>query len=105
MSERRANERHQVWFPMTVVTATGEQGTAITYDLSATGVLIACPGRLEVGERVTLRFSLRAGEEERAFAGKIARVEESADDLGPWRFRMAVELDEACPELDGLLEI
>ena len=34
MDERRASERFPVWFPMTVVTDDGEEGTAITIDAS-----------------------------------------------------------------------
>lgn len=103
--ERRANERYRVWFPMSVVTAEGAEGTAITFDVSATGLLMACPGRLAVGDRVELRFRVRQEEEERTLGASILRVEENVGEEGPWRFRMAVRFDEPHPELEGILEL
>lgn len=103
MDERRANERYRVWFPMTVVTAGGEEGTAITYDVSATGVLMACPGKLEVGASVTLRFRID-DKDERSFQAKIVRVEEQEEDDGLWRFRMAASFEEEQPDLESILQ-
>ena len=103
MDERRGNDRYRVWFPMTVVTDDGEEGTAITYDVSATGVLMACPGRLDVGAHVTLRFRVEADAPETSIAAKLIRVEESPDEQGPWRFRLAVEFDEPHPELEAIV--
>ena len=40
MEERRSKERFSVWFPLTVITDDGEEGTAITFDVSAAGLLI-----------------------------------------------------------------
>ncbi len=102
--ERRANDRYRIWFPMTVVTDDGDEGTAITYDVSASGLAMACPGRLEVGVRVQLRFRVAESDEARSIAAQILRVEENDDEHGPWRFRMAVQFDEPQPELEGLLE-
>jgi hypothetical protein len=102
--ERRRQERYQVWFPMTVVTHDGQEGTAITYDVSSTGVLMACPGRLERGARVTLRFRIDPDTPERSIVGAIVRIEEQPDEEGPWRYRMAVDFETAQPDLQGLLE-
>lgn len=102
--DRRANERYRVWFPMSVVTGSGDEGTAITFDVSTSGLLMACAGRLAVGERVQLRFRIAEDDDERSIAASILRVEESADEIGPWRFRMAVQFDEPQPDLEGLLE-
>lgn len=101
--ERRANERHRVWFPMTVVTDDGGKGTAITFDVSATGVLMACPGELKLGSRVTLRFTLSTEDEERVVSGTVRRAELNPGDAR-WRHRLAVEFDEPHPELEALLE-
>jgi hypothetical protein len=104
--ERRGTERHRVWFPIAVVTDGGEVGTAITFDVSATGLLMACPGPLAVDQHVTLRFRVSpADAEERALAARIVRVEENGAEDGPWRYRMAVSFDEPHPELEGLLEM
>lgn len=106
MDERRANERYRVWFPICVVTASGDEGTAITFDVSASGLLMACPGRLEIGEHVQLRFRVSEDDtEERSIGASILRVEENPGEAGPWRFRMAVQFDEPQPDLEGLLEI
>jgi len=103
--ERRNRERYRIWFPMTVVTDDGEEGTAITYDVSATGLLMACPGKLDVGAHVTLRFKVSGDDvEERAVPASIVRVEDNASEEGPWRFRMAVEFDTAQPDLEGALD-
>jgi hypothetical protein len=103
--ERRAKERYRVWFPMTVVTSRGDEGTAITYDVSAAGLSMACPGKLELGERVTLRFRIDPGDaSERSYGGEVVRVEGNDGEDGPWRFRMAIRFDEPHPELEGILE-
>ncbi|MBX3276000.1 MAG: PilZ domain-containing protein [Sandaracinaceae bacterium] len=103
MDERRASERFPVWFPMTVVTDDGEEGTAITYDASAGGLLMGCAGVLAVGAHVVLRFTLGGEPAERAVGAHVVRVEEASDEAGPWRFRMAVEYDAPHPELEALI--
>ena len=102
--ERRANERYSVWFPMTVVTDDGEEGTAITFDVSATGLLMACAGRLNVDDHVVLSFQLTGDEAPRRVEATVRRVEEQTDEAGPWRFRMAVQYDSPRPELEGLIK-
>lgn len=103
--ERRTNLRYRVWFPLRVVTEEGEEGTAITYDVSTVGLLMACPGSLELGRSVQLRFRVSPDEpEERAIRGTIVRLEprEEGDD-GPWRHRMAVRFDQPQHELEAAL--
>ncbi len=102
--ERRNSDRHNVWFPMTIVTDDGKEGTAITFDASSTGVMLACPGQLPEGEHVTLRFRLTGDDEERAIGARVVRVQESPDVDPRWRFRMAVHFDARQPELEGLLQ-
>ena len=101
--ERRDKERYRVWFPMTVVTEAGDEGTAITYDVSSGGLLMACPGALDVGARVTLRFKIEEEDEERVIGASILRLEPNPGGETPWRFRMAVQFDEPHPELEALL--
>ena len=104
--ERRGGERYRVWFPVTVTTEGGEEGTAITYDVSTEGLLLACPGALPVGARVTLRFEIAedpAGPRE--VRASVVRVEDNpvaAD--GPWRYRLALAFESSQPELEQLLE-
>ncbi len=102
--ERRANERHSVWFPMTVVTDDGEEGTAITFDVSSTGLLMACAGALEVGQHVTLCFELSSDSTHRKLPGTIRRVEEREEEAGPWHYRMAVEFDQAHLDLEAQIK-
>lgn len=103
--ERRSTERYRVWFPMTVVTDAGEEGTAITYDVSSTGLLMACPGGLEAGAHVTLKFTISDAGEAREVPATILRLEANEPgDTGPWRYRMAVAFDEPHPELEALLK-
>lgn len=104
MDERRASERFPVWFPMTVVTDDGEEGTAITFDASVSGLLMACGGALPAGSHVTLKFTLHAEGTERSVGARVVRVEEQSFDSGPWRYRMAVEYDEPHPALEGLIK-
>ena len=101
--ERRSKDRFRVWFPVTIVTDDGEEGTAITSDVSATGLLMKCPGRLSVGAHVTLRFKLDAEDTARAMGAKVVRSDDGGEAEAPWRYWMAVEFDEPQPELEGLL--
>jgi len=101
--DRRANERHNVWFPMTVVCDGGEEGTAITFDVSSTGLLMACAGSLEVGQHVTLCFELSSDSKPRKIPGTIRRVD-PREGAGPWHFRMAVEFDQPHFELEAQIK-
>jgi c-di-GMP-binding flagellar brake protein YcgR len=103
--ERRDRERYRVWFPMQVVKESGEEATAITYDVSVGGLLMASPGRLEIDARVELRF--RVAETDAAAVvvhGRVVRLEPRQEgDDGPWRHRMAVQFDEPRPDLERSL--
>jgi len=104
MEERRSKERFSVWFPLTVITDDGEEGTAITFDVSAAGLLMACAGRLDEGAHVQLRFdSLGSDDEPLTIGAKILRVTEQDFEAGPWRYKMAVEYDEPHPDLEGVV--
>ncbi|MGE0786121.1 MAG: PilZ domain-containing protein [Sandaracinaceae bacterium] len=101
--ERRTKERYRVWFPMTVSTEDGQEATGISFDVSASGLLMACVGALDVGTRVRLTFRIEndAGQPH-VVSGTVRRVEPHAD--GPWRHRMAVEFDAPRPELEATLK-
>ncbi|MCB9593626.1 MAG: PilZ domain-containing protein [Sandaracinaceae bacterium] len=104
MDDRRASERYPVWFPITVVTDDGEEGTAITYDASVNGILMACAGSLAVGSHVTLKFTLSSEGSERRVGATIVRAQEQTEDAGPWRYQLAVEYDTPHPDLEGLIK-
>ncbi len=101
VEERRRGERHRVWHPVTVVTEDGHEGTAITFDVSSAGLLLAAPGPLAVGARLTLRFRVEGEPEDRALGARVVRVEPHGE--APWRHRLAVELDAPHPGLEALL--
>jgi hypothetical protein len=103
MVERRAHARYAVWFPVVVTSSVGE-GIAISYDVSAGGLLVACPGRLEPGAEVEVTFRVRPEAPEQRARGCVVRVERNQeDDDGPWRWRIAVEFDHPVPEIEALL--
>jgi hypothetical protein len=100
MDNRREHPRHAVWFPVALESA-GQEGIAITYDVSSGGLLMACPGRLEPGAEVQVTFHLRPGAPEQRARGRVVRIEEN-DREGPWRWRLAVEFDAPMPDLEAL---
>lgn len=84
--------------------AEGRERAAITYDVSARGLRMACSSRLEVGCRIRFCFRLSPDDvEERSLEATITRVEENGAGEGPWRYRMAARFDEAHPEFEGVL--
>ncbi len=99
--ERREHTRHAVWFPVSIESPAGE-GVAITHDASSGGLLVSCPGSLEVGAVVTVTFRIRKDEPEHRVKGKVVRIIPTGDE-GPWRFRIALGFDEPMPELEALL--
>ena len=103
MDNRREHSRHALWFPIEISSESGG-ATAISYDVSSGGLLMACPGRLEAGALVTVTFRLLASAPEQEVRGRVVRIEENpAARGGPWRWRMAVEFDAPVPELASLL--
>lgn len=102
MQERRAHERHPVWFPITVANGSGGEGTAISYDVSSGGLLMACPGRVEPGAEIIVKFRIRGDGPEQIARGRVVRVEENQPE-GPWRWRIAVGFEDDVPEIEALL--
>ena len=103
MDDRRGHVRHPVWFPVSIQSA-GADGIAITYDVSVGGLLVACPGTLDVGAEVTVTFRINASAPEQSVKGRVVRIEpNSGADDGPWRHRIAVEFAEPMPELESMI--
>ena len=103
MKERRANARYRVWFPMTVIHDEGDDGTAITVDVSASGLLMLSPSPLEPGSTVTLRLELGLDEPSRDVKAEILRAELATDLRGPWTHRMAVRFEIEQPDLEPII--
>ena len=78
-------------------------GFAISYDVSSGGLLVACPGSLEVGSEVTATFRVKKDAPEHVVKGKVLRIEPTGEQ-GPWRYRIAVAFDTPMPELEALIE-
>ena len=68
----------------------------VTRNASRKGLLIATPSRFSVGEELSV--SVHVGAEAGHVAARVVRVEENAADSPEvWRYRLAVELEEALP--------
>lgn len=102
--ERRESQRYRVWFPMNLRTADGDEGTAITFDASPEGLLMASVKPLPIGTSITLCFKLPQELEERRVAAEVVRVMENEQAPGPWLYKMAVKFAAPDPELKPLLE-
>lgn len=73
------------------------QRCGVTRNASEKGLLVVTPSRFAVGD--DLSVSVMLGETRGEVAGRVVRVEEnpaSSDEV--WRYRLALELDEALPE-------
>lgn len=100
--DRREHARHSVWFPVSIESPAGE-GFAISYDVSVGGLLVACPGQVDVGSEVTATFRLHKDAPEHRVKGKVLRIEPTGDE-GPWRYRIAVAFESPVPEIQELLD-
>jgi hypothetical protein len=105
MSDKRAFERHCIWFPVSVE-ADSRQMWAVCRDIGAGGILISSAGTIEVGAAVTLTFrGAPDAAHERKVEGRIVRIEPFKDDGGgTWPHRLGIEFLEPMPELDSLLK-
>ena len=86
---------------------TGEEhGLAISYDVSAKGLLLASPATLEVGDAIDVTFAVPGSEdEERSIKGTVVRVSKNeADPDGMWPNRLAVEFEEPIEDLGDVLK-
>jgi hypothetical protein len=107
MEDRRKHPRHRVWFPLTLRTEDGaEEAFAISYDLSSSGLLMACPGRLAPGTRVRIQLHAEGDGPPLEAEGEVLRVRDNDPEgaAGPWRYRMAVRFTEPVPWLEAALQ-
>jgi hypothetical protein len=105
MSDKRAFDRHCIWFPVMVETET-RQVWAVCRDIGAGGILISSSGTLEIGAPVSVTFRVGPDDpHERTVQGRIVRIEPHTDDGGgTWPHRLAIEFLQPMPELDSLLK-
>lgn len=103
--ERRKHVRYELWFPVRIIAGDKPEALGVTRDASRAAIRVSAATKLEVGERVTVTFTLPESESEQKIDGKILRMEKNADDPhGLWPFRITVSFDEEVPELEALLK-
>jgi hypothetical protein len=96
VEERRATPRQEAYVPAVLETAQGRSTTALTRDISATGLLILTRLDLVVGELVRLTVALDGVEH--TLACKVVRLEQlESHEL--WRHKVALVVDGADPVL------
>ena len=99
--ERRRAPRHRAYLAAEVVVQ-GETGrSAVTKDVSESGLLLLTRARLEEGQTVKLLIH-RPGEEDRpvVLTGRVVRRQPlRREEIGTWREKVAFVFDEPQPEL------
>lgn len=106
---RRRAERHEVYIAAEIEPAEGGAGgvrSAITRDVSASGLLLLTRAKLEVGETVRVRVYL-PGEERvpRRVKGRVVRLEKlDPSEQGMWRTKVAVALEHDATGLGAQFE-
>ena len=99
---RRTNSRFEVWLPVKVDAL--REGIAITHDASSTGALMLTASTLDEGAPIEVAIKLPDEDVPKRVTGRVVRVEPNDDDPhGLWPHRMAIEFDEAVPELDWVV--
>ncbi|MCC6898557.1 MAG: PilZ domain-containing protein [Polyangiaceae bacterium] len=98
--DRRTAPRHAAYIGAEIDTGEGAAKAAITHDGSATGLLLLTRADLEPGQTVKLAVFFDEGEA-RSMTGKVVRRDPlDLDENTLWRCKVAVELDQAEPDLD-----
>jgi len=99
----RRSPRYTVWLPVRI--ADLEEGMAVSHNVSGRGILLVTATTLDVGAQVSIVVQFPPeGSSERKVTGRVVRVEPNKDDPeGIWPHRLAVEFDEAVPELEKAL--
>lgn len=113
-SNRRRAERSEVYIAAEIqVLREGDEPrdpanaavrSAVTRDVSASGLLLLTRTTIDVGERVRVRVHV-PGESigQRVLFGRVVRHEPlDESEQGLWRVKVGVELEQASPELGAL---
>jgi Tfp pilus assembly protein PilZ len=103
MPERRRHPRHRATFPIQIDTAQKKQRLGVARNASVNGVLIGTGSRFDAGERVSLALQFHGEAQQWRVSGRIVRV--ASDRTSDWFSRiLAVEFDQALPEIEALLD-
>jgi hypothetical protein len=104
--ERRTHARYRTWLPAQIAGEAVEVQLAIGHDMSQKGALLVTREELAKGARITLEVQVPPNDGERyELTGTVLRSEPNhADPDGLWPHQIAVEFDEAMPELEEALE-
>ena len=99
---RRNRERYEVWLPVKVNAL--REGIAATHDASSRGILMVTASTLEAGSPIDVSIKLPGAAMFRRVSGRVVRVEENPEDPhGLWPHRVAVEFDQAQPDLEEII--
>jgi len=100
-SERRRAPRHRAYLAAEIVVDTDIERSAVTKDVSESGLLLLTRARLVEGQPVKLKIH-RPGDEERplVLSGYVVRREMlTHDEIGTWREKVAFAFEEPQPDL------
>ena len=106
MEDRRRGLRHRTWCIVNLENDAGGEWLAMSRNMSMSGVLLATAAKLDVDERVRLRFKVTpTAEDEQECTGRVVRWEADVEDRsGMWPHHVAIEFDDLYPEVDPLCE-
>lgn len=103
--ERREHDRYRLWLPARIEGLGDEIRLAVGHDMSQKGCLFVTHRRIDVGTDIKLSVRLPPdAEEEISFTAQVRRCDKNeADPDGLWPYQIAVEFDEADPDLEKTL--
>jgi hypothetical protein len=105
MNERRQQKRYRCTLLVRFVREGRGEWAAVSRNVSPRGLMMAVGPKLKVGDPLTVTFRVKPDTPEVSVSGKITRVLENAEDpRGYWPHQVAVEFEEAQPELEALLQ-
>lgn len=106
MSDQRKHARFIAWFPVKIEDLQAKGRLGVAHNVSQHGVLMVTNSQWEPGESVRVSFRVPSDPSvEHTAVGRIVRREPNTEDPeGLWPERVAIEFDDAVPELDELVE-
>ena len=101
MTNRRRYERHPIHVPVNVSTSVRRDRVGMLRDVSASGVLFHSKSQFEIGDRVTVMFSL--AHKKGTTAGRVVRTETDSEPDNIFRHLTAVRFDAPLLDLPQLI--
>lgn len=96
-NERRGSRRSPAFCAVELSSASKRGRCGVTRNASGRGLLIVTPSRFGAGDQLELSVYVR--DVTKTFAARVVRVDENdASSPETWRYRLAVELEDALPE-------